>query len=348
MLRRLGLLLPLVVLIRVTVLPSSAHATEERSSPTPPLIHARAAVLIEADTGRVLFQQNAHERLPPASLTKMATALVALERVTPDFVVVATEHTLAEPSVIGLEPGDRLPLREALYGLLLNSGNDAALAIAESVGQGSIARFVGWMNDLVIALGLRDTRFANPHGLDVGEHYSSAYDMAIIGRVLLRDPLLRSIVATRDHSYPGPPLWAFHNINRFLGAYPGADGIKTGYEVRAGSCMAASATRSGKQLISVVLNSPQTVQDSSALLDYGFALLAQENLPAEQEPWLGPGRLERVLAHDRSLMASSGIQDAYVIELAAPHAGSRSARLPTASVSVYDRLQETGTHGGVR
>lgn len=255
--------------------PSPVPSPPSRARSGPPPIQARAAVVLDVASGAVLYAKDAHAQLPPASLTKMATAQVALQRADPDSMVVATERSMAEPAVIGLDPGDRLPLREALYGLLLNSGNDVALAIAESVGGGSIARFVGWMNTLVASLGLVDTHFANPHGLDIGDQYSSAYDLAIIGRTLLRQPLLRTMVATTRHDYDAPPLWAFRNINRFLTAYPGADGLKTGYETRAGRCLAASATRDGRQLIVVVLNSEDYVTDAATLMDYGFSLLAR-------------------------------------------------------------------------
>jgi D-alanyl-D-alanine carboxypeptidase len=228
-------------------------------------------VLIDVETGAVLYEKNAHEQRSPASLTKMATALTSLERGEPDQMIAATASSMVEPSVIGLDPGDRLPLREMLYGLLMVSGNDAALAIAESLGNGSIQRYVDWMNVMVRAMGLSDTHFANPHGLEIGDHYSSAYDMAIIGRVLMRRPLLRTIVATEKHDFDQPPLWAFRNINRLLPVYPGADGIKTGYETRAGRCLAASATRDGRQLIAVLLDDDNYIADATTLLDYGFA-----------------------------------------------------------------------------
>ena len=227
--------------------------------------------MIDARTGAILYERGGHDRLPPASLTKMATALVAMERGALDESIVASERTLSEPQVIGMEPGDTLPLREALYGLLLTSANDAALAIAETLGGGSIERFVGWMNALARSLELPDTHFENPNGLDTSvSHYSSALDMARLARSLLAQTTLRQMVAEPRHLYQGPPLWAFRNINPFLGSYPGADGVKTGYETRAGRCIAASATRDGRQLIAVLLNSPSPSVEAAILLDYGF------------------------------------------------------------------------------
>jgi D-alanyl-D-alanine carboxypeptidase len=240
----------------------------------PPELRARAAILVDDASGAVLFQRNARERLPIASLTKMMTALVALEHASPDFIVQATERSLTEPAVIGLAPGDRLRLEDLLYGLILASGNDAALAIAESVGGGdgaaAIERFVGWMNERAAALGLEETHFANPHGFDDPQNYSTAADVAKIARLYLRHPLLARIAATERYEVSGEPRWVFHNINRFLVSYEGADGIKTGYESLAGRCLAASATRAGQRLIAVVLNSDDYVGDAAALLDYGF------------------------------------------------------------------------------
>lgn len=281
---------------RAAAQPLPAPSPRVRTAASPPPTMAKAAVVLEAETGRVLYEKAAHERLPPASLTKMATAMVSLERADPERVVVATANSMAEPAVIGLDPGDRLPLREALFGLLMNSGNDVALAIAESIGNGSIGAYVGWMNALVRSLGLVDTRFANPHGLDIGEHYSSAYDMAIIGRMLLRQPLLRTIVSTQRHDYDAPPLWAFRNINRFLTAYPGADGLKTGYETRAGRCLAASATRNGRQIIVVVLNSDEHVADATALMDYGFSIVERAAPAPSPSPSPSPATQPRLVA----------------------------------------------------
>jgi D-alanyl-D-alanine carboxypeptidase len=319
------------------------------SSPGPAL-ETRAAVVIDAATGAVLFEQSAHERLPPASLTKMATALVAVERGDPGQRIVATANSMAEPTAIGLEPGDRLPLSEALYGMLLNSGNDAALAIAETLGDGSIARFVGWMNTLVASLGLVDTRFANPHGLDVGQHYSSAYDMALIGRALLRQPLLRSIVGTQHHEYNGPPVWAFHNINPFLTAYQGADGIKTGYETRAGHTLAASATRDGREVIAVVLNSQRYVADGAALLDYGFARLASMAATSTTDPTSGPrpGRVERLLASATGRPTIAAAERSYLRSALRPELRilDDDPGLLAGPSSVYERLRAAASMHG--
>ena len=236
----------------------------------PEAVSARAVAVIDASTGALLYARRPFDELPPASLTKMVTALVALERATPEHLVRATRTYDVVPTVIGIEPGDELRLEDALYGLMLNSGNDVALAIAESVADGSVARFVGWMNELTRRLGLDRTHFANPHGLDEPDHLSTAYDMAVIGRALMRHPLLARIVGEQRRVVEGPPLWAFRNSNPILGSVPGADGIKTGYEDRAGRCLAATAVREGRRVVAVVLNSEGTAKDAGAVLEAAF------------------------------------------------------------------------------
>ena len=237
----------------------------------PPTVRAVGAAVVDMESNHVLFSRNADVRLAPASLTKMMTALVAVERAALTDAIRATERSLSEPTIIGLEPGDTMPLEYALYGLLLNSGNDAALAIAETVGGGSIERFVGWMNDRAQRMGLKNTQFANPNGLDQQGHYSSARDMAEIARALMAEPTLARMVATRRMVYEGPPLYVFFNSNPLLGQYEGLDGVKTGFTDDAGPCLAATAMRGGRRLISVVLNSSGIAAETIAMLDLGFA-----------------------------------------------------------------------------
>jgi D-alanyl-D-alanine carboxypeptidase len=170
-----------------------------------------------------------------------------------------------------VEPGDELPLGEILYGLMLNSGNDAALAIAESVGEGSVDRFVAWMNELAARLGLSTAHFENPHGLDDDDHLVSAYDMAIVGRALMRQPALARIVAQPTHDYQGPSYrWTFRHRNPLLGVYPGLDGIKTGFDDLAGLCLVATAVRDDRRAIAVVMKSTGFGADAASLLDYAF------------------------------------------------------------------------------
>lgn len=237
-------------------------------------IMGRAAAMIEEPCGASLYDYNAHERRAPASLTKIATALVALEgadlsemvdvRVDGAELAATTDST-----VMGLEPGQQLSVRDLLYGLLLPSGNDAAIAIAEHVG-GSAAAFVGLMNSKIEQLGLRDTHFTSPHGLDDPGTYTSAFDMAVLGRELMRQPELATIVSTRVYqpAWDGPPLW---NGNRLLYLYPEAVGVKIGFTDNAGGTIVAAAERDGRQLIVSVLGSAGIYQDAITLLEWAFS-----------------------------------------------------------------------------
>lgn len=261
----------IVVGLSVILLPWRGGNVAYADDPPAPAPFARAAIVVDAKTGAVLYGRNTAAELAPASLTKMMTALVALERAPLDKPIHTTHFYDVVPVVIGLEPGDTISLENALYGLLLNSGNDAAAAIAENVGGGSTERFVGWMNETAARLGLQHTRFKNPHGLDQAGHVSSAYDMAIIGRALMQQPVLAEIVRQRTRVVEGPPRWLFQTRNPLLGVYMGVDGIKTGFDDDAGLCLVATAIRDDRRAIAVVLNSPNYGVESAQLLDYAFA-----------------------------------------------------------------------------
>jgi D-alanyl-D-alanine carboxypeptidase (penicillin-binding protein 5/6) len=239
-----------------------------------PPVRGRAAAVVEASCGALVYGRNSDLRLPPASLTKIATALVAAEQADLSRVVdVRVNGSLLAAStgstVMGLEPGMRLTLRDLLYGLLLPSGNDAAIAIADEVA-GSAPAFVQLMNDKAAQLGLRNTHFVNPHGLDEPGLYTSAYDIALLGRALLEDPDLAQIVRAKRHQpgWDGPELWSG---NELLDLYPGAIGVKIGYTERAGQTIVAAAWRGSRTLIVSVLASWDRYGDAIALLDWAFA-----------------------------------------------------------------------------
>jgi serine-type D-Ala-D-Ala carboxypeptidase (penicillin-binding protein 5/6) len=263
----------------------------------PPPSLSMAAVVMDAGSGAIVHAENPHTRRAPASTTKMLTALVALRHADLDEVVVAGRGVLVEPSIIGLEPGDELTVEQLLYGLLLNSGNDAALALAEHIG-GSVEGFAAMMNAEAKKLGMANSHFVNPHGLDAEDHYSTAYDLALLARTALRHPLFARIVSTREYQISGPVRWTFRSTNRLLASYPGADGIKTGYTDDAGRCLAFSATRDGRRAISVVLGSSDQWSQSRALLDYFFATYSWATLHVPDMPLsdysgdLGPGEYE--------------------------------------------------------
>jgi D-alanyl-D-alanine carboxypeptidase (penicillin-binding protein 5/6) len=280
-----------------------------------PAPDARAAVVVDAATGEVLYARNATEELHPASLTKMVTALTAVERAPLDKLVRPTHDYDVTPVVIGIGLGDSLPLRDVLYGLLLNSGNDAALAIAEAVGDGSIDRFVGWMNGVATGLHLEHTHFKNPHGLDTDGHVSTAYDESVIGRAVMRQPVLASIVGTPRHVVDGPPRWVFQSINPLLGNYPGVDGIKTGFDDLAGRCLVATATRDGRRAVAVVMHSDNYADDAASLLDYAFADPHWRGTVAAKPPGAGPssGVTARVAALRADLDGADGSAPATLV-----------------------------------
>jgi D-alanyl-D-alanine carboxypeptidase (penicillin-binding protein 5/6) len=243
-------------------------------APGPPGVSAVAAVLMDAESGRLIYEKNAHEKLPIASTTKMMTALVIREQLgLKDKVVVSTEAASVGEQEMWLEPGETLTVTDLLYALLIQSANDAAYALAQYT-TGSIQSFARLMNKQAEKIGLHESHFTNPHGLDEPGHYSTAYDLAVIGRNILKDPVLAKIVATRkyDIAWPGHPYpRTALNHNEILDKYTGATGIKTGYTLKAGWCLVASAGREGKSLIAVVLNSENRAADAGSLFDYGFA-----------------------------------------------------------------------------
>jgi D-alanyl-D-alanine carboxypeptidase (penicillin-binding protein 5/6) len=235
---------------------------------------ASAAVLMDYTTGEILFAKNSDERRPLASTTKIMTAIVALER--GDLrqkITVGANAEGTEGSSIWLKAGEVHELNDLLYGVLLSSGNDASVAVAEALA-GSEQKFAAWMTAKAHALGAESTRFENCNGLPAPNHYTTARDLALITRYALHNPVFDEIVKTKRKtiSWPGHPYDRLMiNHNKLLWRYPLADGVKTGYTREAGNCLVSSATKDGHRLISVVLNSRQTYADAEALFQYGFA-----------------------------------------------------------------------------
>jgi D-alanyl-D-alanine carboxypeptidase (penicillin-binding protein 5/6) len=267
------------------------HFAVAVSPATPPAVHARSGILVDIDSNTILWQQDAHAQLPPASTTKVLTALVALANFDPDRLVTVMPdavHLAWDESRMGLAAGQTLTVRELLTGMLLVSGNDAANALADdTVG---MERFVGAMNAQVTALGLHDSHFTTPVGLDDPGQYSSAYDLAVIGTAAVRRfAVLRDIVAMRTADLtatPGHPDFSLRSINQLLSMYPAAVGIKPGWTGSAGYCEVAMAVRDGHRLISVLLNAPYDFSQSRRLLDWGFV---QEGLPSTLPTPKAPG-----------------------------------------------------------
>lgn len=236
-----------------------------------PSISASSAILLEGTTGTVLYAKNEHVRRPPASTTKILTALLALEEGNlRDVVTISQRAAGVRGSSAQIHPRQRIPLADLLHGLLLPSGNDAAVAIAEHL-TGSEAEFVRKMNLRARELGALNSHFANPHGLDHPDHYSTAFDLAMITRVAMLYPQFGDAVSKTKHdaSFDGS-RWSWYNTNRLLISFEGAEGVKTGTTGGAGYCLVAAASRDGRRLISVVLNSRNRWNDAANLLEYGF------------------------------------------------------------------------------
>jgi D-alanyl-D-alanine carboxypeptidase (penicillin-binding protein 5/6) len=268
-----------------TPFPTFAPSPTPRSTPPAPAIQAAAGMLVNMDTGAVLFSQNADDERAMASTTKLMTILLALQYGRLDQPVRIGADAVAEGagdnSRMGLSVGEVLPLRDLLYGMMLPSGDDAAVAVADAIG-GNQAHFVAMMNAKARFLGLTHTHYENPDGLDASGHYSSARDLVKLAEYDLSFKEFVAIVATTEYKIPltsQHKSYDLHNTNLLLGAngYPGADGVKTGTTGDAGDCLVFSATRSDAHLLGVVLGDPTDAarfQDARALLDWGFAVVA--------------------------------------------------------------------------
>jgi serine-type D-Ala-D-Ala carboxypeptidase (penicillin-binding protein 5/6) len=239
----------------------------------PPAIGAAAFAVLEGACGHLIAGKAETAHLPPASLTKIITAMVVsrsgvdLQQVVP-VNVSGAQMAARGSSVMGIEPGMHVTFNDLLYGLMLPSGNDAALAVAEALGDGDVQAFLDQMNQLARHLGLRDSHFTNPHGLDAPGLYSSALDMALAGRAYLQDPTLAPIATTATYKWSAATM---RNGNKMLAAYPGAYGVKIGYTRRARQTIVVAANRDGRELIVSVFGSNDRYLDATLLLDWAFA-----------------------------------------------------------------------------
>lgn len=260
----------------------AAPAPAQASAATP-AVSAPQAILVESSTGEVVFSRAAHVSRPVASTTKLMTALLVLERVSLDDTFTAGGYTASSPAEtrLGLSPGERMTVRDLLRALLLASANDAAQTLARGTA-GSTAAFVELMNRRARQLGLRDTRYANPIGLDDKGNYSSAADLVALARRLRRIPFFAATVAMpRARLTSGRRPRTVENRNRLVGSEPGVDGVKTGRTLRAGYVLVGSATRDGVNVVSAVLGDPSEAArdaDTLALLNYGFRRLRSVRL----------------------------------------------------------------------
>ncbi|MDK2878352.1 MAG: hypothetical protein PWR06_1068 [Thermoanaerobacteraceae bacterium] len=271
---------------------------------TQPDIKSPSAILIDAGTGTVLFEKDSHQRLEPASITKIMTLLLAFEALDAGKVKLTDKIKISERawktggSQVFLGPGEEQTLETLLKCITVASANDASVAVAEYIG-GSVDGFVKMMNDKAKALGLQDTNFMNPHGLSEPNHFTSAYDIAIMSRELVKHPKFFTWSTVwmdyLEHTDKKRDATMLANTNKLLGKYEGLDGIKTGFHQKAGYCFASTARRGDFRLISVVLNaenSNQRFEETVKLLDYGFGHFnsvmivkkgsAQKNIPVEK------------------------------------------------------------------
>ncbi|MDU2064865.1 MAG: D-alanyl-D-alanine carboxypeptidase family protein [Sporomusaceae bacterium] len=242
-----------------------------------PLIKAEAAILLDGRTGQVLYEKNSTKRQAPASTTKILTALLAIESGRLDEVVTVSPAAAATPgSTMQLYTGQKITMRELLTGLLLRSGNDAAVAIAQHLA-GSTEAFAALMNQRALELGAASSHFMNPHGLSHADHYVSAYDLARITQYALMNQTFAAIVRLKETQIDWTDRRGqeadrnLRNTNKLLWMLPEADGVKTGTTGRAGPCLVASATKDNQQLIAVVLHDSARWHDAAALLNYGFS-----------------------------------------------------------------------------
>ena len=261
--------------------PTEERAAAPRSPGLPvPELSAAAAIVVDDASMEVLYALDGYTPRPPASVTKMATAVIAAEQGRLDDVVTSTVHYwdlayAADSTTMGLEPGDQLTLRELLYGLLLVSGNDAAEMIAEHIS-GSTEAFVAEMNALAERLGMEDTHFVTVDGLSAPGHASSPWDLVLLSRYLMRFPDLRELVGTEEYTAHGtrngePVGYDLYNHNPLLNYTPGVDGIKTGFTEDAGRTFSLTAERDGHRVYIVLMDTVLRAQDSQELLEWAFA-----------------------------------------------------------------------------
>ena len=255
-----GALLALGLLL--TLLPCRAEAVQ---------LSAAAAILMDADSGEVLYEKDAARRMRIASTTKIMTALVVLEHARLTDTITVTGDHMVEGSSMYLKPGEVVTVEELLYGLMLCSGNDAALALADCCG--GLETFVAAMNDKAAALGMTDTSFANPNGLDDENHYSTARDMAVLAAYAAQDPTFRRICSTRTATVGGRTVT---NHNKLLSQVEGCIGMKTGYTRAAGRTLVSCAEREGRRLVAVTLCDGNDWADHKALYEMGFAENTEE------------------------------------------------------------------------
>lgn len=254
---------------------STIQVPATKASPAPaPSIGAAGAVLMDADTGQVLYTKNPHVKRPNASTTKIMTAILIIENCGMNDIITASKKASETPfTSLNLKPGEKITVKDLLTGMLLRSANDAAVAAAEHIA-GTAPKFAEMMNKKAAEIGCTDTHFVTPNGLYDPNHYSSAYDLCLMAKYALKYPIFDEAVNTRKYTLASRTInkkdMVVFSKSKFLKDYPGADGVKSGYTKQAGYCYVGSATRDGWRLVSAVLKSENSGNDTAALMDYGF------------------------------------------------------------------------------
>lgn len=239
-------------------------------------VSAKSALLYEPTNDTVLYSKNPHKRMGMASTTKIMSAVCALENSDPEKIVEIDERAVGiEGSSIYLEKGEQFKMLDLIYALMLQSANDAAVAISYEIA-GGVDEFAALMNEKACELGLSDTHFTNPHGLDDKEHYTTAYDLAKITAYALENPIFKEIVSTYKYEIQSSlKSRILVNHNKLLNSYDGAIGVKTGFTKKSGRSLVGASERDGIRLISVTINAPDDWRDHKAMLDYGYMRLEQ-------------------------------------------------------------------------
>ena len=266
-------------------------------------VSAHSAILMDADTGTVLFEKNPDEKSLIASTTKIMTALVTLEQgQLQDVVEIPHAAVGIEGSSMYLKAGEQLTVEDLLHGMMLSSGNDAAVALALHIS-GSVEAFAAKMNEKAAELGLNCAHFANPNGLDSEENYATARDLAVLAAAALKNPDFRRIVSTKSYRCSGHSMT---NHNKLLWQYEGAMGVKTGFTKKAGRILVGSAEQKGRTLISVTINAPNDWQDHKSMLDHGFSQY-EEVIAVKKGSQIGIMPVISGVKENVALMAGEGI-----------------------------------------
>ncbi len=341
-------ILPFCLALMLLFLPLPIHAVD---------VSAQAAVLLECNSGDVVFEKNGTVRLPMASTTKIMTALVAIERGELEkLYAIPPEACGVEGSSVYLNPGELLTLEELLYAVLLQSANDAAAAVAILIG-GNIPGFAALMNEKAAELALSDTHFTNPHGLDDPDHYTTALDLARLSSYALENPTFARIVATCKTTIPlgrfpdkteqpeGTRVLVNHN--RLLRQYPDIIGVKTGFTKRCGRCLVSAAEQNGVRLVAVTLNAPDDWRDHRVMLDDGFTkyesvTLAEPGSFTVEIPCVW-GKLIAVNEEALSVVLPIGTEVTHVVETTGIRFAPAEAGEEIATVRFFAGEAEMGT-----